>query len=179
VRLIQIRAKTLGSQAFLALVEAALERTRSAGARLIVNDRADVAAMAGADGVHVGQDDLPPAAARSVVGSSVWVGVSTHNDVQVDAAVREPVTYLAIGPVYATKSKAAPDPVVGIDGVRRAAARARDAGLPLIAIGGITLDRASEVMRGGATAVAVISDLVTADPGARAREFLTALDAIK
>jgi thiamine-phosphate pyrophosphorylase len=178
VRLIQIRAKTLGSQAFLALVEAALKRTRAAGARLIVNDRADVAAMANADGVHVGQDDLPPAAARAVVGSSVWVGVSTHDDVQVDAAAREPVTYLAIGPVYATKSKAAPDPVVGIDGVRRAAARAKDAGLPLVAIGGITLDRAPEVMRGGATAVAVISDLITPDPGARAREFLTALGAI-
>jgi thiamine-phosphate pyrophosphorylase len=179
VRLVQIRAKTLGSQALLATVEAALERARPSGARLVVNDRADVAAIAGADGVHVGQDDLSPAAARAVVGSSAWVGRSTHNDAQVAAAVLEPVTYLAIGPVYATTSKAAPDPVVGLDGVRRAAARAKDAGLPLVAIGGITLDRAAEVISAGATAVAVISDLIAPDPRARAREFLGALDALR
>src|SRR5262245_47298224 len=178
VRLVQLRAKTLASGAFLTLADDALRRTRLAGARLIVNDRADIAAMADAGGVHLGQDDLTPTAARSVVGSSSWVGVSTHNDDQVEAAVREPVTYLAIGPVYATRSKARPDPVIGIEGVRRAAARANGPGLPLVAIGGITLDRAADVLSAGATAVAVISDLVTPNPGGRAREFLAALDAL-
>jgi len=178
VRLVQLRAKTFETGPFLTLADEALRRTRLAGARLIVNDRADIAAMAGADGVHVGQDDLSPTAARAVVGSSAWVGVSTHNDGQVEAAVREPPTYLAIGPVYATRSKVRPDPVIGIEGVRRAAARANGAGLPLVAIGGITLDRVADVISGGATAVAVISDLVTSNPGGRAREFLSALDAL-
>jgi thiamine-phosphate pyrophosphorylase len=175
VRLVQLRAKTLASGAFLALADEALRRTRGAGARLIINDRADIAAMAGADGVHVGQDDLPPAAVRSVAGPHVWVGLSTHTDEQVEAGCREPITYLAIGPVFATLTKTAPDPAVGLAGVRRAAARAAEAGLPVIAIGGITVERAPGVIEGGAAAVAVISDLLAADPAIRARQYLQAL----
>jgi thiamine-phosphate pyrophosphorylase len=175
VRLVQLRAKPLESGAFLTLADEALRLTRQAGARLIINDRPDLAAMAGADGVHVGQDDLPPRAVRSIVGASPWVGLSTHTDAQLDAGTREPVTYLAIGPVFATSSKAAPDPVVGLAGVRRAASRAHEVGLPLVAIGGITIDRATEVMEAGATAVAVISDLLVPDSGARARAFLAAI----
>jgi len=175
VRLVQLRAKTLESGAFLTLADEALRLTRQAGARLIINDRPDIAAMAGADGVHVGQDDLPPRAVRSIVGASPWVGFSTHTDAQLDAGTREPVTYLAMGPVFATSSKAAPDPVVGLARVRRAASRAHEAGLPLVAIGGITIERAADVIVAGATTVAVISDLLSTDAGARARAFLAAI----
>ncbi len=175
VRLVQLRAKTIASGAALALADAALDRTRRAGARLILNDRADLAAMAGADGVHVGQDDLSPADVRSIVGPKMWVGLSTHTGRQLEKAVEEPVNYLAIGPIYPTNSKANPDPVVGLEGVRRAAITASRAGLPIVAIGGITLERVGDVIAAGATSVAVISDLLTGSVSARARAFLAAL----
>ena len=176
VRLVQLRAKGLSSGGFLTLADEAARRVRAAGARLIINDRADIAAMAGADGVHIGQDDLSPVAARSVVGSSRWVGLSTHTDAQLEAGCREPVNYLAIGPVFATKTKGTPDPAVGLAAVSRAAARANESGIPLVAIGGVTVDRAAGVIAAGATAVAVISDLLSGDPGARATAFLAALE---
>jgi thiamine-phosphate pyrophosphorylase len=175
VRLAQLRAKTLAAGSFLVFADAMVRRCRPAGARFIVNDRADLAAMAGADGVHVGQDDLRPRAVRSFVGETGWVGLSTHTDAQVDAGCREPVTYLAIGPVFATMTKDRPHPCVALDGVQRAAARAHRAGLPLVAIGGITLATAPAVLNAGADAVAVISDLLVGDPGDRAREYLSAL----
>jgi thiamine-phosphate pyrophosphorylase len=175
VRIVQLRAKTGPAGGTLALADAMVRRCRATGARFIVNDRADLAAMAGADGIHVGQDDLPPRAVRALIGETAWVGLSTHADAQVDAGCLEPVTYLAIGPVFATASKDRPDPSVALDGVRRAAARARHAGIPLVAIGGITLATAPEVVAAGADAVAVISDLLAGDPGDRAREYLSAL----
>jgi len=175
VQLVQLRAKVLPTGPLLALAEAAVARTRAARARLIVNDRADVAVMAGADGVHVGQDDLAPRAARALVGGSRWVGLSTHSDQQLASGCDEPVTYLAIGPVFPTASKTASEAAVGIDGVRRAAARARSSGLPLVAIGGITLETSPAVLEAGADAVAVISDLLRGNPGGRAREYLNAL----
>ncbi len=150
-------------------------RCRAAGARFIMNDRADLAAMAGADGVHVGQDDLPPGAVRSLVGEAAWVGLSTHTDVQIEAGCLEPVTYLAIGPVFATATKDRPDPCVALDGVGRAAARTHRAAIPLVAIGGITLATAPAVLNAGADAVAVISDLLAGDPADRARSFLQTL----
>jgi thiamine-phosphate pyrophosphorylase len=147
-----------------------------AGAILIVNDRADIARLAGADGVHIGQDDLSPAAARRVVGDTLMVGLSTHTSAQIAAAVREPVSYLAIGPVFGTATKVTGYDAIGLRAVASAAASARGAGLPLVAIGGITLETAPSVIEAGASAVAVIGDLLsTGDPEARARAYLERL----
>jgi thiamine-phosphate pyrophosphorylase len=138
----------------------------------IINDRADIAAMAMADGVHVGQEDLPAVKVRQVIGDEKVLGLSTHSDAQMEAACLEPVDYVAIGPVFATGSKLSSNPAVGIDGVERAAALARAAGKPSVAIGGITLTTAPAVIAAGVDAVAVISDLLTNDPARRAREYL-------
>ena len=172
VRLVQLRAKNAASGEFLTLADEMSARCRAANAVFIVNDRADLARMCGADGVHVGQDDLSPAEARAMVGADAILGLSTHTDAQLEAACAQPVSYLAIGPVFGTTSKAQPDPVVGLEGVERSARRARQAGLPLVAIGGITLETAPAVLKAGADAVAVISDLLVGDPGARARVWL-------
>ena len=175
---VQIRAKHLASGAFLDLVTAVVPAARAAGATLLVNDRVDVARSAGV-GVHLGQEDLPVAEARRLLGPAAVIGRSTHTAAELAAALAEPVTYVAYGPVFATRTKANPDPVVGLDGIRAAAAAAGAAGLPLVAIGGITLATARAVTEAGATAVAVISDLLAekADPEARARRFLSALAA--
>ena len=138
---------------------------------LIMNDRADLCLAAGFDGLHVGQDDLSPEAARLIVGSTRWLGVSTHNPEQLADADLTSANYLAIGPVFATASKANPDPVVGLEGVRRARELTRK---PLVAIGGITRANAGSVIDAGADAVAVISDLLR-DPRKSAEEFLRVL----
>lgn len=169
---IQLRAKTLESGEFLALARDASTRCRAAGATFIVNDRADIARMSGADGLHVGQTDLLPSEARTIVGDGAILGISTHSDAQASAAIRQPVDYLAIGPVYPTSTTDAANPAVGLEGVRRAAAIASQAGLPVVAIGGITLERAPEVLSAGAASVAVISDLVAGEPKGRAAQFL-------
>jgi len=173
---LQIRAKELGGAAFLDLVTRIAPAAAAAGAVLLVNDRVDVARTAGL-GVHLGQQDLPAAEARRLLGPAAIIGRSTHTPAELEAALNEPVNYVAYGPVFATATKANPDPVVGIDGVRAAAARAGRAGRPLVAIGGITLATAPSVTAAGAAAVAVISDLVRGDeePEARARRFLSAL----
>ena len=138
---------------------------------MIVNDRADIARLSGAAGVHVGQDDLTPAQVRAVVGPGAIVGLSTHTADQLDRAVREPIDYLAIGPVFGTDTKATGYDPIGIEAVRRASAAAR--GVPLVAIGGITRERARSVLDAGANSVAVITDLLKGrDPAARVREFL-------
>jgi thiamine-phosphate pyrophosphorylase len=136
-----------------------------------LNDRADLAVAAGSDGVHVGQDDLSPAAARMVVGEKKLVGVSTHNAEQLRIANEAPVDYIAIGPIFATRSKANPDPVVGLDGLR---AVRKLTTKPLVAIGGITRENCRSVIEAGADCVAVIADLL-ADPRGRAEEFLKLL----
>ena len=138
-------------------------------------DRADLAVLAGAGGVHVGQDDLPPSAARKIVGDARRLGVSTHNAAQVRAGLDAPVDYLAIGPVFATTSKANPDPVVGLAGVAEAAGLAHGAARPLVAIGGITLAEAPRVIDAGADSLAVISDLLGADPD-RCRQYVKILE---
>jgi thiamine-phosphate pyrophosphorylase len=149
---------------------------RPAGALVIVNDRADVAAMSGADGVHVGQDDLSPALVRRIVGDGAVVGLSTHTVDQLEGALRQPVSYVAVGPVFATATKATGYEAVGLDLVRRAAPVARAQGIPLVAIGGITLETAPAVLEAGASAVAVIGDLVSAgDPAARVRAYVARL----
>jgi thiamine-phosphate pyrophosphorylase len=175
VRLVQLRAKHLASGAMLSLSEAMAARCRDAGAIFIVNDRADVAKMAAADGVHVGQDDLPASDARTIVGDASIVGVSTHTFVQLAAALRGAISYVAIGPVFSTATKANPDPVVGLALVSRAAEAARAAGVPLVAIGGIRLETAKSVLDAGADAVAVIADLLVGEPRTRVREYLQAL----
>ncbi len=139
--------------------------------KLIMNDRADLCVAAGFDGVHVGQDDLPAESARRVIGPNLTLGVSTHNPEQVVAADKTSADYVAIGPVFATSSKANPDPVLGIDGVRAARLRTRK---PLVAIGGISRDNCRAVVDAGADSVAVISDLIR-DPRKSVEEFLRIL----
>jgi thiamine-phosphate pyrophosphorylase len=141
-----------------------------------VNDRADVARLARAAGVHVGQTDLSPLDVRSVIGPGAIVGLSTHTAEQAAAAAREPIDYLAVGPVFATATKARPDPIVGFDGVRAVAAMLETSALPVVAIGGITRERARAVLDSGAAAVAVISDLLQDDPGQAARELLAVVE---
>lgn len=139
--------------------------------RLIMNDRADLCLAADFDGVHVGQDDLSPESVRKIVGPDRWLGVSTHNPGQVRKADLTSADYLAIGPVFATSSKEKPDPVVGLEGVRRARALTRK---PLVVIGGITRANAASVIEAGADSVAVISDLLR-EPRKSAEEFLRIL----
>jgi len=168
-RFLQLRAKHLSGAAFLETATAVVALGRAVQAIVIVNDRADIAKLAGADGVHVGQDDLTPAAARAILGDRAIVGLSTHTAEQIDRAAREPVSYLAIGPVFGTATKATGYDAVGLEMVARAAR----AGPPVVAIGGITLDTAGSVIAAGAASVAVIGDLLTGgDPAARARAFV-------
>jgi thiamine-phosphate pyrophosphorylase len=139
--------------------------------KLIMNDRADLCLAAAFDGLHVGQDDLSPESARRIIGAERWLGVSTHNPEQLAEADQTSADYLAIGPVFATSSKANPDPVVGLAGVRRARELTRK---PLVAIGGITRANARSVIDAGADSVAVISDL-SRDPRKSAEEFFKIL----
>jgi thiamine-phosphate pyrophosphorylase len=139
--------------------------------RLIMNDRADLALAAEFDGVHVGQDDLSPESVRKIIGPERWLGVSTHNPEQLAEADLTSADYLAIGPVFSTSSKEKPDPVVGLEGVRRARQLTRK---PLVAIGGITRANAALVIEAGADSVAVISDLLR-DPRKSAEEFFRIL----
>jgi thiamine-phosphate pyrophosphorylase len=142
--------------------------------RFIVNDRADVAMLCGADGVHVGQEDIDVEDARGVCGSERWVGVSTHNIAQLRSAIETSSDYIAVGPIFPTPSKENPDPVVGVDFICQAR---RMTSKPLVAIGGITLENAAEVYRAGADSIAVIRDLIASpDPGARAAQYQIVAD---
>jgi thiamine-phosphate pyrophosphorylase len=168
-----LRAKSASSADLLTMASAVVALARPYGALVIVNDRADIARLADAHGVHVGQDDLPPAAVRAIVGAEAIVGLSTHTAEQVDRAVAEPVSYVAVGPVFGTATKATGYDRIGLEMVADAARRAAARGLPLVAIGGITLETAPSVLAAGAASVAVISDLlVTGDPESRVRDFL-------
>lgn len=130
------------------------------GAVYVINDRADVALMLGADGVHVGQDDLPPGEVRKLVGDQMFIGYSTHNEAQLRAGDREPVDYLALGPLFGTSSKENPDPTVGLSELARIRAVTSK---PLVAIGGITRKNVSEIFTAGANSAAVISDFLADD----------------
>jgi thiamine-phosphate pyrophosphorylase len=173
--LIQYRNKTGNVREMLSqareLRRVGLDGTAGASVRLIMNDRADLCLAADFDGVHVGQEDLSSAAARRILGDSRWLGVSTHNPEQVSEAEQWPVDYIAVGPVFATASKANLDPVIGLEGVRTARRLTRK---PLIAIGGITRGNCRSVIDAGADSVAVIADLLR-DPKASAEEFLRIL----
>lgn len=174
VQLIQLRLKGASSAAVCAHAHALLAAISSRGVRLIVNDRPDIASITEAGGVHVGQDDLPVEAARKICGPDRWVGVSTHNLEQLREANSTSADYIAVGPIFPTATKGNPDPVVGVEFIR--AAR-RITEKPLVAIGGITIERSEEVFRAGADSVAVIRALTLADdPVARAREYLAAAE---
>jgi thiamine-phosphate pyrophosphorylase len=174
VQLIQYRDKSGSPQQVLEgaeLVRAALGGSKC---RFILNDRPDLAVLAGADGVHVGQDDLSADDTRAVVGPGRLIGFSTHNDDQVQAADQCCADYVAIGPVFATGTKVDPDPVIGLEGVRRARQLTRK---PLVAIGGITLENARSVIEAGADSVAIISGLLRQEMTVAkvARDFLDTL----
>ena len=170
-RLLQVRAKTGSSARCLDLAAQIVDAAGPFGAAVIVNDRADIARMARAAGVHVGQDDLPPAAVRDVIGGGV-IGLSTHDPQQVDEALRTAADYVAVGPVFGTATKDTGYSARGLELVRHAAGR----GKPVVAIGGITLEQAPEVIGAGAGAVAVITDLLHGGrPEARVRDYLRAL----
>ena len=157
----------------LATASAVVQLAHRHRARVVVNDRADIARLSGADGVHVGQEDLAPAAVRALVGDVSIVGLSTHTTAQIERAVLEPVSYVAIGPVFGTTTKVTGYEKVGLEMVREASRRVNARGLPLVAIGGITLENAISVLEAGAASVAVISDLLaTGDPEARVRAFV-------
>lgn len=172
-RLVQIRDKTATAQTLLAEVEEAL-KTAPPGARLIVNDRADVARIAGAAGVHLGQQDLPPTLARRTLAPGQIVGYSTHSLVQAMQADKEPVDYIAVGPIFATTTKVNPDPVVGLNLLREICSKVRK---PVVAIGGITLETSGDVLACGAASVAAIGDLLKhGSVGARTREWINHLE---
>ena len=173
-RFLQVRAKQLPSGPFLELCDAVVGRAAGYAATVIVNDRVDLARLSGAAGVHVGQEDLAPAPARAQLGPDAVVGYSTHAIAQVEDALREPVTYVAVGPMFGTRTKETGYDAVGLALVSAAAARAGT--VPIVAIGGITLETAPSVIAAGASCVAIISDLLTGnDPAARVRRYLEAL----
>lgn len=157
--LIQLREKTNDARAFYEAVAAAIAYARPRDVKILVNDRVDVALAAGADGVHLGQDDLPPAAARQILGNDAIIGFSTHSVAQAIEAEHFPVDYIAIGPVFTTTTKENPDPVVGLEGVRGVRAQITK---PLVAIGGITGATMNDVFAAGADSVALISELFPA-----------------
>jgi thiamine-phosphate pyrophosphorylase len=173
--LVQLRAKSLGGAAFLDLAEALVTDARDAEATVIVNDRADLAALAGAGGVHVGQEDLSPADVRRMVGDAAIVGLSTHTSAQIEEALTAPISYFAIGPVFTTGTKATGYDSVGYDAVAHASTRGATKGMPVVAIGGITLETAAHVIAAGAASVAVITDLMHGDPEQRVREYVRRL----
>jgi thiamine-phosphate pyrophosphorylase len=190
-RFFQVRAKRASSAWLLDAVSNIVGLVHRAGGVVIVNDRADLARLGEADGVHLGQKDLPPSAARAVLGRDAMIGLSTHRASELDAACWDPVapvipvtpvtpvtclTYVAIGPVFSTTTKATGYDAVGLGMVRQAAEATRRCGLPLVAIGGITLERAVDVIGAGATSVAVIGDLLsTGDPEARVGAYVERL----
>jgi thiamine-phosphate pyrophosphorylase len=174
-RFLQIRAKRLPAAEFLALCDEVVALAVPFDATVIVNDRVDLARLSGAAGVHVGQEDLPPAAAREQLGPSAIVGVSTHTLDQVDAAAREPVSYVAVGPVFGTSTKDTGYAPVGLAFVRQARAHL-PAATPIVAIGGITLEQSARVIEAGAAQVAVIGDLLaTGNPQERIAAYSRAL----
>jgi len=171
---IQLREKHLDAREFYEEAKAALDVARERGVRLIINDRVDIALALEADGVHLGQDDLPPEAARRILGERAIIGFSTHNIEQAKLAVRLPVDYIAIGPVFATSSKENPDSALGLEALKNVRAIVHTS---LVAIGGITLETAPNVLAAKVDSVAVISSLLS-DPHKitdRTRSFFSVL----
>ena len=168
---VQLREKKLPPIDFYHQAKTALAVAAERGVTVIINDRVDLALALQARGVHLGQDDLPPNAARKLLGNDAIIGYSTHNVAQAIAAATLPVDYVAIGPIFKTGTKANPDPVVGLDGLR--AVRKATGDMPLVAIGGITTANARAVIEAGADSVAVISALLSGGPNAISDRFRT------
>lgn len=158
---IQLREKHAASDEFHANAEKAIEIARKNGALIIINDRVDIALALKADGVHLGQDDMPPAEARKLLGDKAIIGFSTHNLEQVKAAMRLPIDYIAFGPVFSTATKINHDPTVGLDLLREVRRTIGD--FPLVAIGGIDADNFKDVLDAGADSVAIVSAIIS-DP---------------
>jgi thiamine-phosphate pyrophosphorylase len=175
VRLLQYRNKGASARELFESSKRLSSLLISKGIVFVLNDRADVASSAEASGVHVGQEDLGAGAARSLIGAGKLLGVSTHTLEQFKQAVATSADYVAVGPVFSTSTKANPDPAVGIEFIRRMRPLTDK---PIVAVGGITLERALEVIQAGADSVAVISDILLArDPGQRARQYIELLEA--
>ncbi len=158
-RFIQLREKHCSIRDFFADAAEALEIARKYDAKIIINDRVDVALALKADGIHLGQDDLPPAEARKILGAEAIIGFSTHSLPQAIDAIKLPVDYIAVGPIFPTRTKENPDDVVGLKTIRTI--RAETGNFPLVAIGGITLKNFRQVLNAGANSVAIISDLLS------------------
>jgi thiamine-phosphate pyrophosphorylase len=175
VRLVQYRNKSAPARELLFSSQKLASLLSPLGVSFVVNDRADVAALAGADGVHVGQEDLGVEEARHVMGPEKLVGLSTHDLEQFHRAAASSANYIAVGPIFSTATKANPDPVVGTEFLRRIRLLTDK---PIVAIGGVTLERAAAIIDAGADSVAVISDILRApDPGQRARQYIELLEA--
>lgn len=155
--LVQLREKLLSPLEFYREAAAALRVARERGVKIIINDRVDIALALKADGVHLGQDDLPPEAARRLLGPEVIIGFSTHNFEQARLAAKLPIDYIAIGPIFATSTKQASESPAGLTGLQRV--RQAVGKTPLVAIGGITSENSQDVIDAGADAIAVISDI--------------------
>jgi len=176
VTLLQVRAKNDSPAGLLDLVARVVAMAGNR-AQVVVNDRPEIAMLASAAGVHVGQDDVSVAAARALVGKRAIVGLSTHSLQQAEHGLTQPLSYIAVGPVFDTATKSTGYPAVGLALVQSVAALARERAVPVVAIGGITLERAQAVIDAGATSVCVISDLLRGDPLVRARQYVSALRA--
>lgn len=173
-RFVQIRDKHASSDEFYSAALEAVRAARQFDVKVIINDRVDIAIASEADGVHLGQDDLPADQARKLLGEKAIIGVSTHSVEQALFAADLPVDYIAIGPIFATGTKENPDPVVGLNGLSRVRKAVGNGGT-IVAIGGICLENVAAVIEAGADSAAVISDLYkgSVDPGTRYREFLS------
>jgi thiamine-phosphate pyrophosphorylase len=173
--LAQLREKNLSPREFFKQAEEAMRAARQHGVRIIINDRADIALALKADGVHLGQDDLPPDAARRLLGNKVIIGLSTHSVEQAIRAAKLPVDYVAIGPIFATSTKKNPNPAVGLSGLLQV--RKAVAAMPLVAIGGITRENAADVLAAGADSVALISAVISEreEIAIRTKQFLSSL----
>jgi thiamine-phosphate pyrophosphorylase len=177
VELIQYRSKKASSRSYFETSQQLSSVLMPRGVRFIVNDRPDIALLSGAGGVHVGQTDLGVEEARAICGRERWVGVSTHTLEQVAAADLTSADYVAFGPIFPTTTKENPDAVVGTQLLRQARQLTRK---PLVAIGGITCERAAEVYAAGADSLAVTRDLICApDPAERARDYIHVAATVK
>jgi thiamine-phosphate pyrophosphorylase len=173
-RVIQLRAKHLPSARFLEHADGMVRAAEPYAAAIVINDRVDIALLSGAAGAHVGQDDALPSDARRLLGADALIGHSTHTVAQIEAAAAEPVSYIAIGPVFGTATKATGYEPVGLAMVAEAVRRSH--GVPVVGIGGITLDTAPDVIAAGASSVAIITDLLSGDdPAARTAAYVRAL----
>jgi len=159
VTIVQLREKTLSPLEFYGEAAEAIRIARESSLKIIINDRVDIALALKADGVHLGQDDLPPQAARELLGPDVIIGFSTHNFQQAILSTRMPIDYIAIGPIFSTTTKEPAEPRVGLEGLSQIRKVVTD--IPLVAIGGITSENSQDVLDAGADAIAVISDIWT------------------